>query len=86
MTDTCCRKKNTDLKKEIRKLQEQHTVVVAKNKALLDEMDKKENLDAALRFESSVEAEAQLKQRDEEKARLKSSILELQGKLDSCES
>ena len=60
-------------------------MVVAENKALLDEMVKKENLDAALRSESSVEAEAQLKQRDEEEARLKSSISELQGKLDLCE-
>ena len=44
-TDTCVgRKKNKDLKKEVRELREKNVGVEAENKLLINEMDKKEKL------------------------------------------
>jgi len=82
-TDTCVgRKKNKDLKKEVRELREKNVGVEAENKLLINEMDKKDNQDAASHLEDDGDAEARLKQKDNEVSQMKSTIAELQGKFD----
>ena len=82
-TDTWVgRKKNKDLKKEVREIREKNVDVETENKLLINEMDKKDNQDTASRLEDDGDAAARLKQKDEEVSQMKSTISELQGKLD----